>query len=67
MTGAFPIAKVSKTAHQLGIQVELVNNERDLVAELSDMPARMRPSLIIVDLNHIDAKPLTLIPRLCVG
>jgi len=64
MTGVFPIAKVSKAARELGVQVEFVKNDRNLVAELADMPARTRPSLIIVDLNHINAKPLTLIPRL---
>lgn len=58
------LAKISVSARRLGVRVEFVNGERDLPAELADMPVAAHPSLIVVDLNNTSARPLTLIPRL---
>lgn len=58
------LAKISESARRLGVRVEFVNGERDLLAELADMPEAARPSLIVVDLNNTSARPLTLISHL---
>lgn len=58
------LAKISVSARRLGVRVEFINGDRDLLAELADMPVAAHPSLIVVDLNNTSAKPLTLIPRL---
>ncbi len=62
----YPVAKISASARRIGVPVEFVNGDgdRDLLAELAGMPEAARPSLIVVDLNNVSAKPLTLIPRL---
>ena len=38
--------------------------ERFAESRLSDAPEGARPSLIIFDLNNVNAKPLTLIPKI---
>ncbi len=60
----FSAAKISVAARKQDIKVEFVTGDRDLLAELADMPEAARPSLIVVDLNNTSAKPLTLIPHL---
>jgi hypothetical protein len=60
----FFLAKINETARKLGIKVEFVKGERDLLAELLEMPEEARPGLIVFDLNNVNAKPLTLIPKL---
>jgi len=60
----FPLAKISAVAHKLNVKVGIVGRGQDLVAELAKLPEQAWPSLIVVDLNFVQAKPLTLIPRL---
>ena len=60
----FFLAKIQETARKLGIKVGFLKNEKDTVAKFADAPEQERPSLIVFDLNNVNAKPLTLIPKL---
>lgn len=60
----FFIAKIQETARKLGVKVAFVKNEKDTVADLLALPDEERPSLIVIDLNNVNAKPLALIPKL---
>ena len=57
-------AWISESARRLSVRVRFENGDLDLPAELAAMPAAVRPALIVVDLNHASAKPLTLITQL---
>jgi DNA-binding NarL/FixJ family response regulator len=46
------------------VKVGFVKADKDIVSRLADVPEGSRPSLIVFDLNNVNAKPLTLIPRL---
>ncbi|MGA3160056.1 MAG: response regulator [Terracidiphilus sp.] len=61
----FFLAKIQETARKLGIKVEYVKgNDKDaLVARLAELPEAERPRLLVFDLNNLNAKPLTLIPK----
>lgn len=59
----FFIAKIQETAKKLGIKVAFVKNEKETVAQMLDLPEDERPALIVFDLNSVNAKPLTLIPK----
>jgi hypothetical protein len=60
----FFLAKIQETAKKLGIKVGFLKNEKDTVAKIVEAPELERPSLIVFDLNNVNAKPLTLIPKL---
>ena len=60
----FITAKVQETARKLGVKVAFIKNEKDAIAELTSGDEPNRPSLIVFDLNNVNAKPLTLIPKL---
>ncbi len=60
----FFMAKIQETARKLGIKVAFVKNEKDTITDLLALPEEERPALIVFDLNNINAKPLTLIPKL---
>lgn len=57
-------AKISETARKLGIKVEFVKGDKDAVQRLLDLPDGERPTLLVFDLNNLNAKPLVLIPKL---
>ena len=59
----FFIAKIQETARKLGVKVAFVKADKDIVAQLSG-DEETRPALIVFDLNNLNAKPLTLIPKL---
>jgi hypothetical protein len=61
----FFTAKIQETARKLGVKVEFVKgNDKDaLVARLAELPDTERPKLLVFDLNNVNAKPLTLIPK----
>jgi CheY-like chemotaxis protein len=61
----FFLAKTQETARKLGVKVEFVKNgDKDaLVAKLAELPENERPKLLVFDLNNLNAKPLTLIPK----
>jgi CheY-like chemotaxis protein len=62
----FFLAKIQETARKLGVKVEFVKgSDKDAaVATLIDLPEAERPKLLVFDLNNLNAKPLTLIPKL---
>jgi len=57
-------AKIQETACKLGIKVEFVKGaDKETVARLNDLPESERPKLLVFDLNNLNAKPITLIPK----
>jgi CheY-like chemotaxis protein len=59
----FFLAKIQETARKLNVKVEFVKTDKD-VFERMGQNGNDKPSLIIVDLNNLNAKPLTMIPKL---
>ncbi len=58
----FFLAKIQETARKLNVKVEFVKSDKDVLARLTN--GEEKPSLIIFDLNNVNAKPLTVIPKL---
>jgi hypothetical protein len=56
-------AKINETSRKLGVKVEFVKGDKDAVARLIDLPEADRPTLLVFDLNNLNAKPMTLIPK----
>ena len=56
-------AKISETARKLGIKVEFMKGDKESIAKLLDLPEAERPTLLVFDLNNLNAKPLVLIPK----
>jgi hypothetical protein len=54
-------AKIQETAKKLGVKVEFVKGEKETVSRIID--AAEPPTLLVFDLNNLNAKPLTLIPK----
>ena len=59
----FFMAKIQETARKLGVKVEFVKGDKESVAKLADVPDAERPTLLVFDLNNLNAKPMTLIPK----
>lgn len=61
----FFLAKIQEVSRKLGIKVEFVKTP-DLILERAadDVPDDEKPALVVFDLNNLNAKPLTLIPKL---
>ena len=60
----FFLAKIQETARKLGVKVEFVKGEnKDAVARIFDAPENEKPALLVFDLNNLNAKPMTLIPK----
>jgi hypothetical protein len=60
----FFLAKIQETARKLGVKVEFVKGgDKESVAKLTDVPEVERPTLLVFDLNNLNAKPMTLIPK----
>ena len=57
-------AKINETSKKLGIKVEFVKGDKESVARLTDLAEGDRPALLVFDLNNLNAKPMTLIPKL---
>jgi len=57
-------AKINETSKKLGVKVEFVKGDKDSVAKLTDVAEADRPGLVVFDLNNLNAKPLTLIPKI---
>jgi CheY-like chemotaxis protein len=60
----FFTAKIQETARKQGVKVAFVKNEKEAVAALTSGDEENKPALIVFDLNNVNAKPLTLIPKL---
>jgi PleD family two-component response regulator len=56
-------AKIQETARKLNVKVEFVKSDKDL-SDRVQQNGEEKPSLIIFDLNNVNAKPLVLIPKL---
>jgi hypothetical protein len=54
-------AKIQETAKKLGVKVEFVKGEKETVSRILD--AQEMPRLLVFDLNNLNAKPMTLIPK----
>jgi len=59
----FFLAKIQETARKLGVKVEFVKGDKDQVARIYDAPENEKPSLLVFDLNNLNAKPMALIPK----
>jgi hypothetical protein len=59
----FFLAKIQETARKLGVKVEFVKGDKDSVARFTDLPESGRPTLLVFDLNNLNIKPMTLIPK----
>jgi hypothetical protein len=57
-------AKIVETAKKLGVKVEFVKGDKESVSRLTDLAEADRPALLVFDLNNLNAKPMTLIPKL---
>ena len=60
----FFLAKIQETARKLGVKVEFVKGDKESVARITDLPEGDRPKLVVFDLNNLNAKPISLIPKL---
>jgi hypothetical protein len=56
-------AKIQETAKKLGVKVEFAKGEKDTVSRILDTPEDAKPTLLVFDLNNLNAKPMTLIPK----
>jgi hypothetical protein len=59
----FFLAKIQETARKLGVKVEFVKGDKDVIKRITDLAEADRPRLIVFDLNNANAKPMTLIPK----
>jgi len=59
----FFMTKIQETGRKLNVKVEFVKTDKDLYERMGQN-GDDKPSLIIVDLNNLSAKPLTIIPKL---
>ncbi len=59
----FFLAKIQETARKLGVKVEFVKGDKAAVARVLDAPENERPTLLVFDLNNLNAKPMALIPK----
>jgi CheY-like chemotaxis protein len=58
-------AKIIETARKLGVKVEFVKGgDKEAAARLTELPEGELPKLVVFDLNNLNAKPMTLIPKL---
>ena len=58
-------AKINETSRKLGVKVEFLKaGDKDAVTRLLEMPEGERPTLVVFDLNNLNAKPMSLIPKL---
>jgi CheY-like chemotaxis protein len=59
----FFLAKIQETARKVNVKVEFVKTDKDVYERMGEN-GNGKPTLIIVDLNNLNAKPLTMIPKL---
>jgi hypothetical protein len=59
----FFVAKIQETARKLGVKVEFVKGDKEIVGRLAELPEEERPKLLVFDLNNLNAKPISLIPK----
>jgi hypothetical protein len=59
----FFLAKIQETSRKLGVKVEFVKGDKEVVTRILEVPDAERPTLLVFDLNNLNAKPMTLIPK----
>src|SRR5580658_2279194 len=59
----FFLAKIQETARKLGVKVEFVKGDKEAVERILEFPENERPALLVFDLNNLNAKPMSLIPK----
>ena len=59
----FFVTKIQETARKLNVKVEFPKTDKDILERI-EANGQEKPSLIIIDLNSVNAKPLTTIPKL---
>ncbi len=57
-------AKIQETARKLGVKVEFAKGDKETITRLTDSAEGEKPTLVVFDLNNLNAKPMTLIPKL---
>jgi hypothetical protein len=60
----FFLAKIQEASRKLGVKVEFVKGDKDVLTRITDAAEADRPALLVFDLNNAAAKPLTIIPKL---
>lgn len=60
----FFLAKIQEASRKLGVKVEFVKGDKDVISRITEAAEVDRPALLVFDLNNAAAKPLTLIPKL---
>jgi hypothetical protein len=60
----FFLAKIQEASRKLGVKVEFVKGDKDVIARITDCAEADRPALLVFDLNNAAVKPLTVIPKL---
>ena len=60
----FFMAKIQETARKLGVKVQFVKADKEVLASIVEAPEESRAKLIVFDLNNTNAKPMTHIPKL---
>jgi hypothetical protein len=56
-------AKIQETSRKLGVKVEFLKGDKDVLVRF-DAPDAVKPTLVVFDLNNLNAKPLALIPKI---
>ena len=56
-------AKINETSKKLGVKVEFLKGDKDSIARITDAAEDQWPKLVVFDLNNLNAKPMTLIPK----
>ena len=59
----FFVTKIQETARKLNVKVEFPKTDKEILERI-EANGQEKPSLIIIDLNSANAKPLTTIPKL---
>lgn len=56
-------AKIQENARKLGVKVEFVKGDKEVVSRITEAPEAERATLLVFDLNNLNAKPMALIPK----
>jgi hypothetical protein len=56
-------AKINETSKKLGVKVEFLKGDKDSVTRITEAAEEAWPTLVVFDLNNLNAKPMTLIPK----
>jgi hypothetical protein len=60
----FFLAKIQEASRKLGVKVEFVKGDKDVLDRITSASEAERPALLVFDLNNAAVKPLTVIPKL---